>query len=117
MARTCPLHIQLPAIGTVAAALLVAGDVTTAPGRVMAGVADMEPAERHTHRESAEGQLVVYLQALAAASRSMPSELLVAQRQRTNLVAVRLPVSTRSIAKADHARLGEQMPGPRRALT
>ena len=98
MARICPLHIQLPAAGTVAVALLAAGavaDAGKAPGRGIAGPADMELAEWHKHRESVEDQLAVYLQTLAVAFRPMPSEPPVAQRQQTNRVAVQLPVSTR----------------------
>ena len=70
MVRFYPLHIQLPAIGTVAVAVLAVGTVAAVLGRGIAGLDDMESAELHKHRESAEDQLVVYLQTLAAAFRS-----------------------------------------------
>ena len=97
--RICPVRIELPAVGTVAVALPAAGTVAKVLGRGVAGLDDMESAELHKHRESVEDQLTVCLQtlavSLAVAFRPMPSELLAAKRQRTNLVAVQLPVSTR----------------------
>ena len=61
-ARICPLHTHLLAAGTVAQILHIhllaaAGSVsvaTKAPGRGIAGPADVESAERPTRRESVE---------------------------------------------------------------
>ena len=87
--------VPLPVVGPVAAVLPAAEDVAGALVRGIAGLAGMESAERHTHRGSAEDQLAVCPQILAAASQSMLSELPVDLRWRITLAAVRLPVSTR----------------------
>ena len=93
--ETARTYVQLPAIGLVVAVLPAAEDVAKAQVRGIAGLAEMEPAERHTHRGSADDELVVCLQTLAAASQSMLSELPVVLPKRIILVAVRLLVSTR----------------------
>ena len=77
--ETARSYVQFLAVGPVAAVLPAAEDVAKAQVRGIAGLAEMESAERHKHRESVEDQLAVYFQTLAFAFRPMPSELLVAQ--------------------------------------
>ena len=86
---------MVAAIGRVAAVLPAAQDVAQVQARGIAGLAEVESAERHTHHGSAQDQLAVCPQIMAAASQSMLSEPPVVVHQRIILAATRPLVSTR----------------------